>query len=91
MVANFRINLALPARTAPPPGHYLSDLRQVHVWKDQLPLANIGETSHQVFSALKTLNRIELPADQRLRTAELFREPLEYVARNLEKRYLGAA
>ena len=52
-------------------------------------MANVGETSRQLFQSLRAFNRTRLPGKQRLQSIENFREPLAYVATNLNKHYLG--
>jgi cyclic-di-GMP-binding protein len=84
------IGLRVPEQ-APPKGvpFYLND-KDVATWAGNLPMANIGETSRQIFQTLRTFNRTEAPARQRLMSLESFRQPLAYVATNLNKHYIGS-
>ncbi|MET0026727.1 MAG: hypothetical protein ABW101_03755 [Candidatus Thiodiazotropha sp.] len=84
------IGLRVPEQ-APPTGtpFYLND-KDVTVWAKELPVANIGETSRQIFQSLRNFNRTALPARQRLLSLESFREPLAYVSSNLNKHYMGS-
>ncbi|HKJ94116.1 MAG TPA: hypothetical protein VKA32_00635 [Gammaproteobacteria bacterium] len=63
--------------------------RAVEDWVQNLPVANLGETSRQVFERLRDANRLELPAAQRLAFLEQLREMVLYVADGLRKHYLG--
>ncbi|MCU7851950.1 MAG: hypothetical protein KZQ80_07035 [Candidatus Thiodiazotropha sp. (ex Monitilora ramsayi)] len=87
MVTNrigLRVPEQLPAKGSP---FFLSD-KELNAWVEQLPIANIGETSRQIFQALRTFNRTLVPAKRRLLSAEYFRDPLSYIATNLNKHYL---
>ncbi|MEJ2621279.1 MAG: hypothetical protein P8163_13745 [Candidatus Thiodiazotropha sp.] len=90
MATSNPIGLRIPEQS-PPSGSpfYLND-KQVAAWAKELPMANIGETSRQIFQSLRAFNRTSLAASQRLQSIENFREPLNYVASNLNKHYLGA-
>ena len=54
-------------------------------------MANIGETSRQIFKTLVELNRVEIPSLPRIKTTELFRVPIGYITRNLKKYYFDGA
>ncbi|MES9942427.1 MAG: hypothetical protein ABW104_08690 [Candidatus Thiodiazotropha sp. 6PLUC2] len=83
------IGLRIPEQSSPSgEPFYLSD-KKVTAWAKELPMANVGETSRQIFQTLRAFNRTSLPAKQRLLSIEGFREPLDYVATNLNKHYLG--
>jgi hypothetical protein len=83
------IGLRIPEQSLPSgEPFYLSD-KKVTAWAKELPMANVGETSRQIFQALRAFNRTRLSAKQRLLSIENFREPLAYVATNLNKHYLG--
>lgn len=78
----------LPARSAGSRSSFLANSKQVEIWISDLPFANLGETSRQVFTKLMEFNRLEIPNNTRLKIAELFQQPVEYVTTNLRKYYL---
>lgn len=89
MATSNPIGLRIPEQTSPSgEPFYLSD-KKVAAWAKELPMANAGETSRQIFQSLRAFNRTRIPAKQRLQSVEHFREPLAYVASNLNKHYLG--
>jgi hypothetical protein len=74
-----------PAQGSP---FFLSD-KSLSVWVEQLPVASVGETSKQIFKALREFNRTLIPSKRRLQSVEYFRQPLHEVANNLSKHYIG--
>lgn len=89
MVTN-RIGLRIPEQL-PPKGKpfYLND-KEITAWVEHLPIANVGETSRQIFQALREFNRTQMPSKRRLQSTEYFRKPLSFIAANLSKHYLGS-
>jgi hypothetical protein len=81
--------LSLPEQHPAEPGSFDTRPKSVNAWIEALPMANLGETSRLVFKVLVELNRVELPARQRMQTLELLLKPAEYVATSLEKQYAG--
>ncbi|OOZ35163.1 hypothetical protein [Solemya velesiana gill symbiont] len=68
-------------------GSFLTKPDEVKSWVSNLPITNIGETSRQVFKTLVKFNRIEMPGATRLKVAEMFRQPADYLTANLRKYY----
>lgn len=85
------LRLDTPERTPPPPDSFLKDPKEVERWISGLPMANIGETSRQIFKTLVELNRVEIPSLARIKTTELFRVPIGYITNNLKKYYFDSA
>jgi len=85
------LRLDIPERTPPPPDSFLRDPKEVERWISGLPMANIGETSRQIFKTLVELNRVLIPSLPRIKTTELFRVPIGYISRNLKKYYLDTS
>lgn len=85
------LRLDTPERTPPPPDSFLRDPKEVERWISGLPMANIGETSRQIFKTLVELNRVEIPSLARIKTTELFRIPIGYLTNNLKKYYFDSA
>ncbi|MFO7530797.1 MAG: GTPase [Marinobacter sp.] len=60
-------------------------------WVEQLPMANIGEVSRQLYHAIIELNHLSAAPQQRLQFLELIREKIHYVCNELSRHYLGLA
>jgi hypothetical protein len=58
-------------------------------WVNQLPMANIGEASRQLYHAIIELNQLFLPQAQRLQFLELIRPKIHFVCEELSRHYLG--
>lgn len=61
------------------------------IWTDQLPMANIGEVSRQLYHAIIELNHLFLAPQQRMQFLELIREKIHFVCNELARHYLGLA
>ncbi|WP_417518425.1 GTPase [Marinobacter sp.] len=61
------------------------------VWINQLPMANIGEVSRQLYHAIIELNHLFLAPQHRLQFLELIREKIHFVCSELSRHYLGLA
>ncbi|MBW4933917.1 GTPase [Marinobacter sp. F4206] len=60
-------------------------------WVSQLPMANIGEVSRQLYHAIIELNHLFIAPQQRLQYLELIREKIHFVCNELSRHYLGMA
>ena len=60
-------------------------------WIGQLPMANIGEVSRQLYHAIIELNNLFLAPQHRSQFLELIREKIHFVCNELSKHYLGLA
>ncbi|WP_372986202.1 GTPase [Marinobacter sp.] len=60
-------------------------------WVAQLPMANIGEVSRQLYHAIIELNHLSVAPQQRLQFLELIREKIHFVCNELSRHYLGLA
>ena len=58
-------------------------------WANQLPMANIGEASRQLYHAIIELNQLFVPHAQRLQLLELIRPKIHVVCEELSRHYLG--
>lgn len=58
-------------------------------WVNQLPMANIGEASRQLYHAIIELNQLFVPHAQRLQFLELIRPKIHFVCEELSRHYLG--
>ncbi len=66
----------------------LLDPKEMKEWISTLPMANIGETSKQIFKALVEFNRLNETSIDRATTIDLFRQPVDYITENLKKYYI---
>ncbi|MDJ0808118.1 MAG: hypothetical protein QNJ78_14950 [Gammaproteobacteria bacterium] len=89
MAKKNRIGLRIPDQS-PATGKviYLND-REISEWVERLPLANIGETSRQIFQNLRQHNKTILPYKKRFIGTEHLRNPVKYVGSNLEKHFVN--
>ncbi|MET0094106.1 MAG: hypothetical protein ABW120_11255 [Sedimenticola sp.] len=85
------IGFSTPERTTPRGDSFLLKPAAVESWISNLPIANIGETSRQVFTTIVKFNRTEMPAAARIKSAEMFRKPVDYLTSNLRKYYFDAS
>lgn len=60
-------------------------------WVNQLPMANIGEASRQLYHAIIELNHLFIAPQQRLLLLELIRPKIHFVCSELSRHYLGLA
>ncbi len=84
-----RIGLRIPDQHPPQGKPFFLNDKELSSWTEQLPLANVGETSKQIFKALREFNRTMIPSKRRLQSVDFFRQPLSYIAANLSKHYMG--
>jgi len=85
------LDLRTPERTPLSDRSFLMNPKEVEEWISGLPMANIGETSRQVFKTLVEFNRREIPNVSRLKISEQFRRPIGYISDNLKKYYFESA
>ncbi len=77
------------ARKAPTQDSFDTRHAQVEAWVAELPLANIGESSRRLFSALIETNALDFPAEQRFRMLELFCAPICHVNKAMKTHFVG--
>lgn len=63
--------------------------RELKVWIQNLPKANIGETARQLYEALIELNNFKTTAENRIQLLELMRPEVFFVTSQLEKHFLN--
>lgn len=91
MEKSITLDLRTPERTPLPDGSFLMNPKEVEEWISGLPMANIGETSRQVFKTFVEFNRREIPNVSRLKISEQFRRPIGYISDNLKRYYYESA
>ncbi|MCH8498029.1 MAG: GTPase [Marinobacter sp.] len=60
-------------------------------WADNLPIANVGESSRQLYHAIIELNQLLVAPAQRMGLLEIIRPRIHFVCRELSRHYLGMA
>ncbi|MGD2084505.1 MAG: hypothetical protein PVF91_16195, partial [Chromatiales bacterium] len=65
--------------------------KAVKSWVGSLPVANVGQTAHQLYERLSQLNRLDLPVGERREIMEALREPLDLTLRALGRHYADQA
>ncbi len=83
------LGLVIPAQDLLGEESFNIDARQMARWLEELPRANLGETSRLVYHALRNTNRQSLPYADRLRFLDEMREPVHYVCDTLKKHFVG--
>jgi hypothetical protein len=63
--------------------------RQLKAWVEILPMANIGETSRQLYHAIIEFNQLKISDTSRLELMDLVRGPIHFVCEQLNNRYLN--
>lgn len=58
-------------------------------WVDNLPLANVGEISRQLYQAIIEFNKLAIAPLLRTQLLEILRSPIEYVCKELSKHFLN--
>lgn len=58
-------------------------------WVTDLPMANIGETSRQLYQAINELNKLIIAPTVRSQLLEIMRQPIHYVCQELSKHFLN--
>ena len=78
-----------PARKAPTENSFDTRQAQVQEWVAGLPLANTGESSRLLFSALAETNALDFPAEQRFRMLESFDTPVRTICEAMKTHFVG--
>jgi len=84
------LSLFVPPQSPAAPDSFLLDPKKTAAWFESLPKANVGETARRIYSTLVDFNRMELPPVLRARNAEQFREPVDYICRNLRRHFVDS-
>jgi len=58
-------------------------------WVKDLPMANIGETSRQLYQAIIELNKLMIAPNVRSQLLEIMRQPIHYACQELSKHFLN--
>jgi len=63
----------------------------IELWVSDLPMANLGELSRQLYRAINELNRLKCAPDDRSQMLESIRKPIHYACAELSKHFLNAS
>lgn len=63
--------------------------RAAKKWLADLPQANMGEMTKQIFSVIREINRRKIPAKHRLEIMEMLRTPSRGIFNNLKKYFIN--
>jgi cyclic-di-GMP-binding protein len=78
-----------PARKPPTKDSFDTRPAQIQDWIAGLPLANIGESSRLLFSALVETNSLDIPTEQRFRLLESFGTPVRILCEAMKVHFVG--
>ena len=85
-----RFGFRIPEQVPPKGSAFFLSAKEVKTWANRLPVANVGETSRQVFKALVEFNRSLVAGKSRLLSIEGFRGPVNYISENLARHFIDA-
>ncbi len=87
MKNNNTLDLRIPELKPSKEDGFNTNPKIVKKWIKDLPLANLGATTQQVYRALKELNTVEIKTAHRFEILEEFRAPVEFIINGLRKHY----
>ncbi|MCF6281374.1 MAG: hypothetical protein L3J28_04040 [Candidatus Polarisedimenticolaceae bacterium] len=83
-----RLELYIPVQKETDGQNYLLQPKPLKAWIEGLPWANVGEISKQIYKGLIEFNRSRVSQKECLVIVELFRKPVSFVTKNLEKHFI---
>jgi hypothetical protein len=83
-----RLELYIPEQKKSDGQNPLLQPKSLKIWLEGLPWANVGEISKQVYKGLIEFNRSRVSQKECLLITELFRKPVSFVTKNLEKHFI---
>ncbi len=86
-----QIGLTIAERSKPSSASFNYHASAVEQWVQDLPLGNVGAMSKLLYSSLREVNRLAIGWRERQRFLELYRQPIEYVQEQLNKRYTSVS
>lgn len=84
-----KIGLSLPKQEAANKSSFDISARHLEKWINDLPGANIGETSKQLYTLLKQTNQVTYPYQKRIAFLELLRAPIAHVTHSMKKHFIS--
>ena len=83
------MKLHIPEQNTPAKGAVPNHPRKLKKWLANLPHANMGEMTRQIYSAVRDLNRQTMANKYRIEDMELLREPVRNIFDHLEKYFIN--
>jgi hypothetical protein len=83
------MKLHIPEQNTPAKGATPNHPRKLKKWLANLPHANMGEMTRQIYSAVRDLNRQAMANKYRIENLEQLREPVRNIFDNLEKYFIN--
>ncbi len=83
------MKLHIPEQNAPAKDAIPNHPRKLKKWQADLPHANMGEVTRQIFNAVRDLNRQTMPNKYRFENLEMLREDVRNIFDNLEKYFIN--
>ncbi len=79
--------IALPEQDRQKHSLFELDVKSVKAWKNQLPQANLGETSRQLYKALAELTQVKAKGKERLDVLECLSPLIHQITKSLSQHY----
>lgn len=89
--SELKLDLSIPEQTLVSLSFADATPAGLKVWVDNLPLANVGEISRQLYQAIIEFNKLSISPLIRMQLLEIMRSPIEYVCKELSKHFLNHA
>ena len=89
MASEQTVKLRVPKQDLDRTRFFSSEPAAVSEWLENLPMANLGQATRQLYQALLELNRCRMMPDKRLELLEQLRRPIYFVVNALSKHYLN--
>lgn len=83
------LNLQTPEQTLSTLSFSDHSAAAMEKWVQDLPMANVGECSRQLYQAIVELNQLNISAQQRSQLLELVRDPIHFITSELSKHFLN--
>lgn len=83
------IRLKIPRPELDQCQYFACEEKAVRDWVEQLPIANLGQTSRLLYLALSEFNKVRVLPVKRMAILEILRTPVYYITRGLAKHYLN--
>jgi hypothetical protein len=83
------LNIAIPEQTLDSLTFAENTPEAIAKWKNQLPMANIGETARQLYMAIRELNILSMSPAERFQALESLRQAIHFVCGELSKHFLN--
>jgi uncharacterized membrane-anchored protein YhcB (DUF1043 family) len=87
--SEFKLNITVSEQTLTSLSFADHTPTAINNWVKDLPMANIGETSRQLYQAIIELNKLIIVPNIRSQLLEIMRQPIHYVCQELSKHFLN--